>query len=490
MSMDETMPRREEKKVKHSSAAWLGAANSMTGLLAAFAEGTAVTVFYQNVMKLDASFIAVAWILFGIWNAINDPIYGWLADRGHHKLGRRIPWIRYGAPIMALCYAISWIPINSLAGNNWFLFFQMIIALFLFDTVYTAIASAIYVMPYEMAVTNKARSPIFLWNIGFSVISYGVPMVANGMLTTLMEENISVFPFVMAGLGLVAGGIVFASTFFYKENGYVKEEKQPKMWEGIKQCVKNKSFLLFEVISFTVIYAMAVLMDGLNPCWEAWSGAEGWLGGSSQIVCLGALGVGLIGSLILFVFKNGKWGARNCTLIMCGAMGVGCIVGSFLGKYMIVLAISFFLIGVGLSGGLYLIPMINGDVIDKDELDNGARREGVYAGVNSLITKPASAIAHAVFTAMNAAYGFSADITKETETGAKVVDYAAQPDSFKDGLFVSWMLIVGVLCLLSFVAMWFFPLHGKGWDEAKAKLAIEHAKKEEEYAQKVLAAQE
>ena len=39
-----------EKKVKTSAAVWLGLANSMTGVLAAFAEGTAVTYFYQNVM--------------------------------------------------------------------------------------------------------------------------------------------------------------------------------------------------------------------------------------------------------------------------------------------------------------------------------------------------------------------------------------------------------------------------------------------------------
>ena len=169
---------------------------------------------------------------------------------------------------------------------------------------------------------------------------------------------------------------------------------------------------------------------------------------------------------------------------MTGCMAVGCLLGSFLGKSYPVLLIAFVLIGVGLSGGLYLIPMINGDVIDKDEIDNGARREGVYAGVNSLITKPASAIAHAVFTAMMAGYGYDENITIE---GSTAVDWVNQPQSAKDGVFMSWMLIVGILCVLSFVAMIFFPLHGKKWDEQKAQLAKEHEEKEAAYAASVLA---
>ena len=480
-------PVLEEKKVKTSSAVWLGAANAATGILCAFAEGAALTYFYTVYMGLNEAISAVIWIVFGIWNAINDPIYGFIADRGKHKLGRRIPWIRYGAPIMAVMFAISWIPFNAMKGNQVFLAFQMVIALFLYDTVYTAIASAIYVMPYEMAVTNKARSPIFLWNIAFSVFSYGVPMVLNGMLDTLIEGHADIFPWVMAGAGLVVGGIVFASTFFYKENGYIKEEKQPKFFEGLKMCLKNKSFLLFEVISWTVIYAQAALMMGLTYVNGMWATdgvtINGWLGGISMIMLYGALFVGVVGGLLLFVFKVKKWGTRTCALIMTGVMATGTLLAAFLGKYFYVSLFAFFCCGVGLAGGLYLVPMINGDVMDKDELDNGSRREGVYAGINSLITKPAASVANAVFPVMIAAFGFNKDL-KDAEG---VTDWANQPQSSKDWLFFCWMLITAILLLLSFLAMWFYPLHGKKWDEQKAKLAEEHKQKEFEYEQEMLA---
>ncbi len=494
----QTLPKREEK-VKTSSAVWLGAANAGTGLLCAFAEGAAFQYLFVNKLGLDETLNMIVWIIFGIWNAINDPIYGFLADRTHSKLGRRIPWIRYGAPIMAVIYALMWLP--SLQGggvSQGWLFVQELLGLFLFDILYTAIASAIYVMPYEMAVTNKARNKIFLFNIIFSLVNFGAPMVLNSQLDKLIEYHSNIFPLVMAGMGLLCGAITFVSTFFYKENGYVVEEKQPKFFEGLKLCLKNKSFLLFEVISWTIIFAQNALMVGLtyvSGMWAIDGSGNGWMGGTSIIILYGALALGLIIGIAIFHFTRPKLGLRNEMLIMTAVMGVGCILGAFLGKYFYALIFTFLCCGVGLAGGIYLIPMINGDVIDKDEVDNGTRREGVYAGINSLITKPAGSIATALFPVMIALFGFNKDLKMSavddiTGKTVEVIDYANQAASAKEGLFICWFLITGILLLLSFVAMYFFPLRGKEWDETKKRLSEEHAAKQEAYEQKILAEEE
>lgn len=484
----------KEEKVKTSSAVWLGAANAGTGLLCAFSEGAAFQYLFVNKLGLSPALNAIVWVIFGIWNALNDPIYGFLADRTKSKLGRRIPWIRYGAPIMAILFAVMWLPVLQTGQMSQpLLFIEELIGLFLYDIVYTAIASAIYVMPYEMAVTNKARNKIFLFNILFSVINYGAPMVLNSQLDKLIEHNATTLPLIMAIAGLVCGAIVFISTFFYKENGYVVEEKQPKFFEGLKLCLKNKSFLLFEVISWTIIFAQNALMVGLtyvSGMWAIDGSGNGWIGGTSIIVLYGALFVGLIVGILFFVFTRAKLGVRNEMLVMTGVMGVGCILGAFLGQYFYVSVFTFVCCGVGLAGGLYLIPMINGDVIDKDEVDNGTRREGVYAGINSLITKPAGSIATALFPAMIVGlFGFDMNL-KKVENGSEVIDYANQALSAKNGLFMCWFLITGILLLLSFIAMWFFPLHGKEWDKAKHDLSIKHMEKQKEYEEKMLVQKE
>jgi|GEM_PF-235916 GPH family glycoside/pentoside/hexuronide:cation symporter len=475
----------EEKPVKTSSAVWLGAANAATGLLCAFAEGSAFQYLFVNKLGLDQGLNNIIWILFGVWNALNDPIYGFLADRTHSKLGRRRPWIRYGAPIMAVIYALMWLSFPD-RHEQWFLFIQEFLGLFLYDIVYTAIASAIYVMPYEMAVTNKARNKIFIVNILFSVINYGAPMVLNSQLDAMIKGNYEMFCVAMAVAGIVCGAIVFFSTFFYKENGYIQEEEQPKFWEGLKMCLKNKSFLLFEVVSWTVIYAQSALMVGLAYLTGMWANdsitTNGWLGGTSIYVLYGAIALGLILFIILFVKMTPKWGTRTSILIAVGTMGAGCLLGSFLGRFFWVTVLFFFCAGAGLAGGIYLIPLINGDVMDKDEMDNGKRREGVYAGINSLITKPAQSIAVSLFPVLIGAFGFHFDLNLADGT----TDFMGQPDSAKDWFFFCWLFITGILLVLSFVAMWFYPLHGKKWDKAKEDLSVAHAKKEAAYEQAML----
>lgn len=489
----------QEKRVKTSSALWLGAANAGTGLLVAFSEGAAFQYLFVNKLGLDVKLNMLVWILFGVWNAINDPIYGFIADRTKSKLGRRIPWIRYGAPFIALIYALMWLP--SLQGSGvsqGLLFFQELVGLFLFDILYTAIASAIYVMPYEMAVTNKARNKIFLFNILFSLVNFGAPMVLNSQLDKLIEYHADIFPLIMAGMGIVCGAIVFFSTFFYKENNYTQQEKQPKFIDGLKLCLKNKSFLVFEVISWTIIFAQNALMVGLTYVSGMWcdasaaSSANGWLGGTSIVILYGGLALGVLFGVLFFNFTREKFGLRTEMLILTAVMGGGCILGAFLGQYFYVCLLTFFCCGIGLAGGLYLIPMMNGDVMDKDEIDNGTRREGVYAGINSLITKPAGSIATALFPLMlTGLFGFNESLKKTeidsiTNKEVQVIDYANQSLATKNGLFLCWFLITGVLLLICFAVLWLYPLYGKEWNERKATLAKEHEAKERAYAEKML----
>ena len=151
----------KEEHVPLKSRIWVSVADAACAMLLGLSVNGALTYYFTRWRGLDPNLAAIVWILFGIWNAVNDPLFGYLSDKTKSDLGRRKPYIRYCAPVYALAFVAFWI--NWPAPNQTWLFIQLLLTLFVFDSLYTAIATSLYVMPFEMAISNKARSSIFLW---------------------------------------------------------------------------------------------------------------------------------------------------------------------------------------------------------------------------------------------------------------------------------------------------------------------------------------
>ena len=251
-----------KEKVKLSSCMWLGGADCSITTLNNILTGGGLTFFFVTYFGMSPAWSAACWLIFGLWNAVNDPIFGFISDHTKSKLGRRIPYIRYGAIIIAIVFVATWGTWFE-PGNDVQMFIQMLVALFLFDTLYTAIATSIYVMPYEMAITNEARSKIFLVKIIFQLVALSVPLVLLAELENILNSSLSSYQHLMTGIGVAAGSVIFLSTFFYKEKDYIKEEEQYPFFKSLVECFKNKSFIIFEVLSFSVTFINTILMMGL-----------------------------------------------------------------------------------------------------------------------------------------------------------------------------------------------------------------------------------
>src|SRR6056297_1986218 len=89
----------EEESVPKKTKIAFGLFGTGHSALNGIALGSAITFFYNVKLGLGEDLVSLAWIIFGIWNAINDPLFGIFQERTHSKLGRRIPYLRYGAPL-------------------------------------------------------------------------------------------------------------------------------------------------------------------------------------------------------------------------------------------------------------------------------------------------------------------------------------------------------------------------------------------------------
>ncbi|MBD3254100.1 MAG: MFS transporter [Candidatus Lokiarchaeota archaeon] len=457
-----------EEKVQLKSRISVSAADASVNFLQTLIAGGALTYYFINIRGLTPILAGIVWLIFGIWNAVNDPLFGYVSDRTKTKLGRRIPYIRYGAPLIATAYILCWIdyPSIDLWPGQTILFIQLLIFLFFYDILYTAVATALYVMPYEMAISNKARGSILIWKLLFSVFSITLPLIIIPLIQPGTNEPTAFYQIFHIIIGVTVGILVFSSTFFYEEKYYKKEEANVPFLESIKNTFKNKSFIIFEVVSFTIIYVQAGLMMGLLFYFDEFTEIP-------ILFLFISLFAGIPVGIILFIARQEKLGVRKTMQIMLLIFSLSCFIILFFGRFLIPTMIGFFGIGMGIVGGFFLIPLMNGDVIDKDENDTGQRREGMYAAINSLITKYAISLAQAVFLFIIVLFGYN-----------ELLAPGEQSEMAKTGIIIGWMLMPGLLLFLCFVVMQWYPLYGPKWIAIKAKLAEIHKQKEKEYLEK------
>ena len=439
----ENNTRPQGETVRLSSCMWLGGADCMITTLNNIVTGGGLTYFFVNHLGMSPASSALCWLLFGLWNALNDPLFGYISDKTKSGLGRRVPYIRYGSILVALVFILSW-TVWFPSRSNAALFAQMFLSLFLFDSLYTAIATSLYVMPFEMAVTNRARGKIMLVKLIFGLVALAVPLVLLAELENLLGSSPEAFRRLMLVIGAAAGAIMFFSTFFYRENGYTKEEEQYPFFRSLVTCLKNRYY--FDAF-------------GIN-----------------YLFCYGAMFLGILFGIWLWMKPGSIWKVKKSIILMCLIFGGTLLVMLVLGRYTAAGIVGFFGAGIGFAGGMYEVPLMFGDVMDYDEKLCGLRREGMYAGVNSLICKPAISFANALFPIMLGWFGYNTALT-----------VAAQTELAKLGVRVAWLAIpIALLLLCAALIRRFYPLGGPEWDRTKEELARLHEEKQRAYEEEML----
>jgi len=447
-----------EEHVPMKSRLAISLSDSAVAILQTVVSGGALTYYFTRVRGLEADLAGIVWLLFGIWNAINDPLFGFISDRTKSGLGRRKPYIRYGAPLIALAFGLLW---ANLGNSQTIMFVQLLIGLFLYDTLYTAIATSIYVLPFEVAVSNKARSTILIWKIIFMVFPNVLPF-AIAYFQPGPADDPTPYRLIMAGLAILMGVIIYFSTYFYEEKHFQQQEQQLPFLKSIKESFSNFAFVIFLVLSFSVMYIQTALLQGVAYYFDEIM--------ATPLPVIVGLAAGIPAGIVLWLNRRDRWGIKRCLVTWLGLFAAGCGTLFIFGKTIPGAIVGFFLVGIGFAGGMYLIPIMNGDVIDYDEERTGLRREGMYAGINSLVTKPAISLAQWAFLSIIAYNGYDQTLAKGLQS--------AQAET---GILIAWALIPAGLLILSLIATRWYPLAGEKWETIKKKLTAVHAEKETQF---------
>ena len=428
-----------------------------------------ITFFYNIKLGADPILLGIAWGIFAIWNTLNDPIISYIIDNTRTKLGRRIPFIRYGSIFYGLAFIFCWFPIAPI-GNQIALFFNFLAALFIIDTMFTIVGCCFFSLPAEIAITAKERASIGVYSSVIGFINLVIGIVLPIVLLTGQEGIPPIFGISIIILGLICSLLLFITSYFYKELLFSQLQPHEPFIEGLRLTLKNRAFWIYMVPAFCISILYPMFQTGLLYY------VDYVVVGMDLIFFIVALIIGIAIGMGFNLKKMASWGPKRTAIINLSIVFVSFITLFLLGQNTFIVAIPTFFLGLGFAGSLISTIVLMGDNIDNDELITGKRREAIYGGVNAIVTKPGLSIANWLFLSFLTFFGFIQPII---ENGVAI----KQPQSSMGilGILVGFLLFPGILLGICAFSMKWYPLDGPEWLKKKKYLMELHAQKEREY---------
>jgi len=394
----------------------------------------AILGIFMIVLVQDLGFPGWMWgVLFflpRIFDAVTDPIMGFISDNTKSRWGRRRQYVFLGAIIMGAAFIIMWqlYRENGLDYNfTYFLIWSFVfyLGLTIFSVPYVA-------MGYEMSDDFHERTDImavaqwigqWAWVIApwFWVIMYDKGWFESADVAT---RELAVW------VGIICMLFAMVPAIFLKSKSTLNENYSPLtvkniggslrgIINGFKEAFGSKpfrqlciaTFLVFNafntIAAFSFFIIVYYLFNGDASAAGVWPTLFG---------CVGALATTFLVIPIITKMSK-KIGKKKTFMVSQGISLFGYILLWFLfvpGKpFMFLFALPFFSFGIG---SLFTIMMsMTADVIDIDELNTGQRREGLFGAIYWWMVKFGFAIAGLLSGAIMTFVGFSPDAAIQPE---------------------------------------------------------------------------
>ncbi len=464
---EQTYP--ESTRLSFSYKFYWGVAALGTSLISGIYGGL-LTIFYQDYLGLSARWIGIAATIYAIWNAVNDPLFGYITDNTRSKRGRRIPYMRFTAPFLALTFVLVWFAPPQ-AGQQT-LFWWMLVTMLLYDTCYTIIGLVYSSLLPEVTESDAQRNGLQISSSLFGMLGTLVGFLIPDLVRPKTGETSFVPLYVaMVIVAMVSMVLILITTFKVKERREFAIVDQPvPLLKAIKFTFTSKAFLILVAENFMAILMSSLILGSIFYLADyvlQWPAMQ----------LLAFLFIPLIAGIPITTLIRKRFGVVGAQQFLLVLAGVGLIAIAFVPPFLIPACIV--LAGFGLSGPQTLTNILFAQVADEDELRSGQRREGAFFGVNALITKPAQSIALWITPFILERTSF---VTRASNLGEIFLD---QPDQAIMGIKIFSGVIPGVACLLGALILVWYPLRGERLKAIQEKVLVLHHEKKQKLDEKL-----
>ena len=343
--------------------------------------------FATDVLLIAPAAMGTIFGLSRIWDAVSDPVAGYLSDRTRHRSGRRRPWIFVSMLPIGLAYWMLWSPPETLSTEG--LTTWMAIGVFGFYS-----AMTIFIVPHmslgaELTADYHDRSRIFgIRHIGWTV---GSILALAGMTLLIRAEDISIEASretagqLGLGVALFTAVLIGLAAIRIRERPEFQGRGAERPFAAFADVWKNPHARL--LLAVTAVENLGGATIGILTLY-----VSEYIVGSANlapvfILCYMVPSVASVPLWIRISRRIGKKRLWMGALVLTGLSFGGMF---FLGEGDVYLISSLALTaGFAAGAGGTIAPSIQADVIDYDEYQTGERKEGAYFSAWNFVFKSA-----------------------------------------------------------------------------------------------------
>ena len=408
------------------------------------------------------------------FDAITDPVMGFISDNTSSKWGRRRPYILVGGILSAITFILLWqLDENNSSTYNFWYFLIMSMVFLIGNTMF---ATPLVGLGYEMTSDYNERTRLMAFSqtvglIAWVIVPWFWVIIADPDFFSNQAEGVRTMA-IYVGVACLVLGLLPA--FFCKGIDSPKMgDRKPLSFKNIfsslkdligsiGDAVKNKpfmrlcgaTFLVFNgyqiVASFSFFIFVFYIFNGsyeATATWPAWFSSIGALVSAFLVIPIVS-------------WMSTKWGKKNAFIISTALSIVGYLMKwwAFTPDNVLLSFIPIPLMSFGLGSLFTLMMSMTADVCDLDELNNGMpRKEGTFGALYWWVVKLGQGLALVLGGLVLKLIGFdgnAATQTVETLTNLRIAD----------------IIIPVVTAALAIWVMWNYSLSEERAKEIKAQL--------------------
>ena len=442
--------------------------NLLPGALGVFA------FFLLTAFGMDPFLAGLLGGLPRFYDAITDPIMGYISDNTTSRFGRRRPYIFAGAILSGILFAILWQlnPENTQMYNFWYFLILSLVYL----TANTIFSTPLIGLGYEMTSDYKERTRLMAFSqtigqIAWMIVPWFWVIIANPNLFESQAVGVRHLSIIVGGICILLGVM---PALFCKEIDQSNLTNRAKisfktifvnlkdLFKSIAQISKNKQFVKlcgatflvfngFQMVAsfsyFIIVFYMFNGSFGDAGTWPAWFST------------ISAISTAVI-IIPIVTWMSNKLGKRKAFIIATAISILGYALKWWgfnpENPWLIFMPIPFMVFGIG---GLFTLMMsMTADVCDLDELNNGMpRKEATFGAIYWWMVKLGQGLAMVLGGLVLKLVGFDQNLatqTAETITNLRLAD----------------IIIPAFTAFLAILIMWKYDLNEKKSNEIRTEL--------------------